>query len=344
MCGHNTVGRDSMPGNSPQVYVIVLNYNGIDIIVNCLKSLQETTYQKIKVLVVDNASADGSPDFVKRDFPGVELLLNPENYFFSKGNNIGIEYALKKGADYVFILNNDTTIEPDCIAKLVDFMESHKNAGGCQPLLCFMHRPELVASAGCNIALSGKAWDAHFGEPADSLGTEPFEMGGITGGAMFLRAEAIRTAGMFSEKFQMYFEDVDLSLRIREKGYSLFCVPVARVLHKVSATTNKVNAARRIYFCERNSYWVVLRNFSPLNIIRSFALNIPSVMAAGCYNLIKWNCRYSFYIFKAMFIGLASFCICFPKRCIEAAIHNRKYPFGQFVSMVIFPPKTKRPR
>lgn len=329
---------------TPLVYTIVLNYNGRDIIGNCLESLLRSDCENHRIVVVDNASQDGSPEMVAEKFPSVELIRNPENYYFSKGNNIGIQYALDKGAQYIFILNNDTTIEPDCISKLTEFMETSPDAGGCQPLLCFMDRPDLIASAGCNIALSGKAWDAHFGEPADSLGDKPFQMGGITGGAMFLRADAVKSAGMFCEKFQMYFEDVDLSLRLRENGWNLFCVPTARVLHIVSATTNKVNALRRIYFCERNSYWVVLRNYSLLNILKSFALNIPCVMAAALYNVFKLNLRYSVYILKALFLGLASFVFCFPQRGIESVRYKRSYPFWQFINMIIFPPVSKRSR
>jgi len=326
------------------VQVVVLNYNGRDLLPPCLDALQASDCPDLAIMLVDNASSDGSVDFMRQAYPKVEVLENPENYYFSRGNNEGLRLALARRARYILVLNNDTLIDPACVSLLAEFMDSRPRAGACQPLLCFMDRPDLAASAGIRVGIAGKAWDLACGEPAASLGREPFQVLGVTGGAMFLRASALRQVGMFCEEFQMYFEDVDLSLRLREAGWETWGVPSARVLHECSATTNRAGAWRRGYFCERNSYKVVLRNYPPTKILKAYLRGLPQAALAATYNLLLHDRRYGLAIARAMLQGLRDFARLYPRRLSRRDRQARSYPFWPMVDeSVVYPPGCRRP-
>lgn len=258
----------------PFVYVVVLNFNGLDINDTCIKSLFASDYLNYQVLFVDNGSTDGSVERIRQQYPTVEILENKKNLLFAAGNNRGVELALQQGADYIFILNNDTAIDPACLSLLVSFMEDNQDSGAVQPMLCLMEHPTIIASAGCRISLSGRAWDDGFGTPCTSFGIEPREVSGVTGGAMLVRAQAFCQAGLFNEQYGMYFEDVDLSWRVRKNGYSLFVVPEAHVLHMVSATTQKGYSALRIRLTEANSYRLIVDHFPLLLVLAGYPLSL----------------------------------------------------------------------
>lgn len=328
---------------APRITAIVLNYNGRELLAPCLDALLASDCQGLSILLVDNASSDGSVELARQAYPGIEILSNPANYYFSRGNNEGLRLALGRDADYLFVLNNDTLIDPGCLSRLAEFMESRPEAGACQPLLCFMDRPDLAASAGIRLGIAGKAWDLACGEPAASLGDRPFQILGATGGAMLLRAEAVRRCGMFCEEFEMYFEDVDLSLRLREAGWEIWCVPLARVLHECSATTNRTGAWRRGYFCERNSYKVVLRNYPLAKILKAYALGLPQAAMAAAYNTLLHDRRYGLAIARAMLEGLRDLVRLLPGRLSSRDRLSRGYAFWPMVEeSVVYPPACKR--
>ncbi|WP_051294993.1 glycosyltransferase family 2 protein [Maridesulfovibrio bastinii] len=319
------------------VYAIVLNYNGLHLNSICLKSLIASHYNNLHILFIDNGSSDGSVQAVRDEFPDVEVLENGENLYFAAGNNRGIEYAIKNAADYIFILNNDTKIVPSCITQLVSFMESSPQTAACQPLLCFMDDHDIIASTGCRIAGSGKAWDAMCGMPAEDAGENPFPMPGVTGGAMFVRTNVISTVGMFDENFGMYFEDVDLSLRMRKHGFELFCIPSARVYHEVSASTKLSKKWRIGYFCERNSYKVMVKNFPLPQILLGFLRGVPMACIAASANLIRGNFKYGFSILFAVLYGLGYFFKHWPSLHEDTAKRER---ISQYIDyQIIYPPR-----
>src|SRR5262245_19618889 len=120
--------------NSPLVYIVILNYNGKRWLEPCLRSLLSTNYGNFKVVLVDNASIDGSVGLVKNLYPQVEIIINPSNYGFSEGNNIGIRKALSEDASYLVLLNPDTRVEPNWLASIVDVGESEPTVGILGPV------------------------------------------------------------------------------------------------------------------------------------------------------------------------------------------------------------------
>lgn len=325
-----------------QIAVVVLNYNGYDLISRCMDSLVAQKNINFSVIFVDNGSIDNSIDLVGKAYPLVHVVANKANLYFAAGNNVGIRLALEKHFKYVFVLNNDTEVAEDCLWRLHAFMEGHERVGACQPVLCYMHRPDIVASAGCLVCISGKGSDLGCGQPVEAFaGRGARDVVGVTGGAMFLRAEALREVGLFDETFQMYLEDVDLSLRLREAGWSLFLVPEARVLHEVSATVNREGNWKNVYFCERNSYKVILKNYPPGQIVRAYALSLPSALIAACSGLLRGKYLHGYGILKAMAEGMVHLCCMLPRRLRGDGA--RTYPFWPRVLPTCYPPPCLRP-
>lgn len=283
------------------VFVLILNYNGLKFNKPCIDSVLKQDAANVKILFLDNGSEDGSLEACKRDFGNlVTYIDNKKNLYFAAGNNVGIKYALDAKADYIFVLNNDTVCSTDCIQKLTDFMEANPKTGACQPLLVEMYNPNRIASAGCIVSLTGRAWDAKMGEQASMLPLSPIKTFGVTGGAMFLRADALRQVGMFDESYQMYFEDVELSFRLTLAGYDLHVVPNTRVRHVVAGSSSKIST-QRIYFCERNAYRLVGIYFPKKLRLLSLLTNLLFLApAAILLNVLRKRPDCSLAVFKAM--------------------------------------------
>lgn len=255
----------------PTVWVVVLNYNGKGLNKRCLSSLLRQDYPALNILFVDNGSTDDSLDAVRTEFGDqIEYLINDQNYYFAKGCNLGIDWVLDKDPSYIFLVNNDTETASDCVTQLVSFMERTPSSGGCQPLLVDMDASEAapfgswtdtVASAGGQVSLSGRCWDIKAGKPVSSVETEPHEVPCITGGAMFLPASVVRDHGGFDPEYVMYYEDMDLSFRIRKSNRELFVVPQALMGHVGQGTSAEEAPLNRIRMCETNSYRLISAHF-----------------------------------------------------------------------------------
>lgn len=330
------VGRGQQA--EPLVYIVVLNYNGIDFNDACIDSLLKTDYFNYKILFVDNGSTDGSIDRVRQRYPAVEVLENKANLFFAAGNNRGIEFALERGADYIFILNNDTEVDSYCLPSLVSFMEAMPESGAVQPLLCLMSHPQLIASAGCRISLSGRSWDDSFGIPCGSFGDDPRQVAGVTGGAMLVRADVLRKVGMFDEQYRMYFEDVDLSFRIQKAGLKLYVVPQGRVLHAVSATTKTSFSRMRIQLCDTNSYRIILTHFPVILALVGYPLSLGFSLGSFLYALIRGRVGHAGAAFMGALHGLYLFIPAICRRvCSKSA--QRSVVRDLIDWKTLFPPK-----
>lgn len=335
--------KDILMKTQPRVAVIVLNYNGGELNIRCLDSLLNQGGTCISVIFVDNGSVDGSLETVRDTYQDVHIIDNGTNLYFAEGNNVGIRWAMDNNFEYIFVLNNDTVVEDECLVHLLAFMEKRQDVAACQPILSYMHRPDIVASAGCMLCISGKGADVDCGKTVATVVEQgKRDVLGVTGGAMFLRNEALQQVGLFDETFQMYLEDIDLSLRLREAGWNLCLVPEARVRHTVSATTDNVGDWKKVYFCERNSYKIVLNNFPPQQIIKAYALSLPAAMAAAGSGLIRGRFRHAYGIMRAMFEGIVQLCSTLPGRLTENKTRN--YPFWSWIhTWTCYPPACIRP-
>lgn len=249
----------------PLVHVLVINWNGIQHLPECLDTLLASTYERIRVVLIDNASTDGSVAFARERYgrdPRFEVLECPSNLGWAGGNNAGIRAALDAGADYVFLLNNDTAAEPDCIERLVAAAEKNPRIGALAPKMLLYDNVALLNSVGLECSIIASSWDLGIGRLDGERWNQPRKVIGACGGAAFFRTAALRTAGLLPDDFEIYLDDLDLCLRIWDAGFEIWNCPAARIRHKFSATMGEEARARRKYYLNtRNRFRVLARNF-----------------------------------------------------------------------------------
>ena len=221
--------------------VIVLNWNGLDDTRAALASLAACRVPpgwQVALMMVDNGSTDGSVDTVRREFPAVEVVALPENRRFAGGNNEGIKRALAAGADAIMLINNDTEAAGGLFDHLLGALERDPEAGAVGPLICFAQPRDVIWYAGgrCIPAL-GVAAHRGLREVDRAQYTKVESTGYLTGCCLLASRAAWLKVGPLDQRYFIYAEDADWSLRARAAGYRLLLVPRARLWHKVSAAS-----------------------------------------------------------------------------------------------------------
>lgn len=246
-------------GTWPSVTAVVVSYNSLKIIAPCLQSLVEQDYPALDVLVVDNASEDGTAAIIREQFPSVRVIESRSNLGFAGGNNLGFRSSQ---ADYFVLLNQDAIARRNFVRELVRVAELHDNIASVGAKMLMSRSPTLLNSAGTEINEGGVGSDRLVGEKDDDRSVAPQEVFGSSGGAILLRRSAIEHVGGFDEKFFMYFEDTDLCWRFLIAGYRNYYAPLATVLHDFhdDPDTDPDRQFRRRFMSERNRLQTLFKN------------------------------------------------------------------------------------
>ncbi len=291
-----------------KVYLIILNWNGYKDTCDCLDSLQRLSFSHFQIVVVDNASSDNSLDnidawakqnnletvrldrayaenFMEAPYAvihssdlkrSIVLIQTGENFGFSGGNNAGIRYALTMGAEYIWILNNDTIVDPECIDPLVESMESDGKVGIAGSCVAYYDRPNVVQTAGMKIRLHNLKI-SHHGQGkliTDSSVSQQREVDCVPACSMLVRSKLIRDIGLMDEDYFMYHEDVDWQVRAKRAGWKVIYVPGSKILHKCGRSTSKSRFVAA-YYQSRNKFLLIAKTEGNLAAL----LMIPLVFA-----------------------------------------------------------------
>ncbi len=248
-------------GDGPRVSVVIVNYNGWHHLEECLTSLQHQTFRDFEVIVVDNGSSDGSPEWVRRSFPEVRLVENRENRGFCGGNNDGI--AVARG-ELLFLLNNDTVLEERCLEELTAFMDTAPpHCIGAFPLALFHSAPSFINGGGVVWNRNNLWRDHRMGLLDSGRLREPERVFGSMFVAVMFRRREFLDMGGFDESMFTYGEDFDLSYRANALGHTLFLVPRARLYHKFRASSQEGrDPLWSFYLYMRNYYYMVFKDLS----------------------------------------------------------------------------------
>lgn len=244
--------------------IFIPTYNRIDLLRDCLASLREQTYADYEVVVVDDGSRENITEFVDAEFPEARVLKLSDNMGFASAVNVGLREVR---TPYVMLLNNDMTLEPDCVEKLMDAV-GEGGADMAAPLVLFKDDPEVVYSAGDRMRKNGRPEAIGFRKPLDGFQAER-EVFGVSAGAAVYKKGVFDTVGLFEERFVAYFEDADLSFRARLAGFSAVCVPEARAYH-VGSASQEGKTWWRSRQCYRNHVFLVIRCMPWGGILRYF--------------------------------------------------------------------------
>jgi len=250
--------------------IIIVNYNVKEFIQNLLESIKSASLNlKTEIIVVDNASDDGSIELIKQKYPYVHLIENHRNDGFSKANNLGLKVAKGK---YLLLLNPDTLVKEDTFEKMISFFEATPEAGmaGCKllntdgtlQLACRRGFPGPWASftkvTGLSTLFPKSPLFARYNLTyLDENNT--YAVDAISGAFMMIRREVYEKIGGHDETFFMYGEDLDLCYRVNKAGYKVYYVPDSLVLHKESMSTGK-QSPLKTYYITRNRFLFARRN------------------------------------------------------------------------------------
>lgn len=243
------------PRTLPFVCIVILNYNGAELTINCVNSVLRIDYPNFRIIVVDNASVDDSVARFKVELtdPRVELLLNSRNEGYAGGNNRGIEKALSAGAEYVLVLNNDTLVNPGFLTPLVDAMEKDPRIGICGgPIFSTSDAPP---ACGEYVNLYSAVTKTGKRRPVGDIAQADY----LCGVHLLMRSEMLHKTGGFDESFFLLYEETDLCFRARKDGFQTCFVPSPGLVHLGHASLNKY-PARMLYFFVRNRAWFIRRH------------------------------------------------------------------------------------
>ena len=249
-----------------KVTIIIPNYNGKHFMEPCLASLKEQTCQDYKVLVIDNASTDGSLEYMKEHYPKIEVIALDKNYGFSKAVNVGIQHST---TPYVILLNNDTTVDPHYVEEMVKAIERSPRIFSVSSKMIQMYHPELIDSAGDLYTLLGWGVCRGTGRPVSNY-TEADEIFTACAGAAIYRRSAFSKIGYFDENHFAYLEDIDVGYRAKIYGYKNTYCPTALVYHVGSGTSGSKYNSFKVKLSARNNIYLNYKNMPILQLILNF--------------------------------------------------------------------------
>jgi GT2 family glycosyltransferase len=271
---------------APLVYVIVVNYNGVKYLKTCLSSIEKQTYQNFETIVVDNASADNSAEFIRQHFSKITLLQAEKNLGFAEGNNLAIKLALEEKADYVFLVNNDTELEWDLVEKLVSTAERDDSIGIVGPAVFDLKTKRSLQEMG--MAIDKFGYPLALKSPLDK-DCVFF----VSGCAIMIKSDVLLNVGYFDESYFMFAEDFDLCWRAQLAGYKIVVNEKTRIYHAsggsisggvVKSSSYETNV-KRIFFREKNTLSTLIKNYDTANLTRV----VPFYVVLLLFESIFWS-------------------------------------------------------
>ena len=272
-----------------EITVVIPNYNGMKYLAECMTSLcrEQQNAPGYEVLIIDNASVDGSVEYLQKEWcgEGVRLISLPENTGFCHAVNLGIREAK---TPYVILLNNDTKAEAGFVRGLYDAIRENEKIFSVSARMLMWDRPELIDDAGDRYCVLGWAYSRGKGRPAADY-DKSVPVFSACGGAAIYRRSVFEEIGYFDEEHFAYLEDLDIGYRARIYGYENWYEPKAAVLHYGSASTGSRYNPRKTLLASANSIYVIGKNMPLLQCI----LNLP-------FFLLGFGIKFLFFCKKRM--------------------------------------------
>jgi GT2 family glycosyltransferase len=260
---------NSSPNSDPLVYISVLNWNSYEKTIHCIGELERLDYSNIRIIVVDNASRDGSVEHIRGAFPHLATIASKENLGYAGGHRLAVDEAAKAGADLIWLLNTDLKMRPDTLSALVDGYRRLGNAlYGSIPLkienttriggfLAWVVDDDGKPDFNRELPFLGKPYDDHFGSDQSERPTA-----GLAGSSLLIPLAVIREHGFMDERFFLYSEEVDYCLRLLKKGVPAYIVPRSTVMHEYGGTYGKRQNLSLVvnYYYKRNRLILLRRH------------------------------------------------------------------------------------
>lgn len=263
--------------NTPYISFITVSYNGLDDTCELIESLQKTIHSvSYEIIVVDNASVENEAQVLHSRYPEVKTIRSEQNLGFAGGNNIGIRQS--KG-QYIFLINNDTFIEEDGLTYLTERLESNSKIGAVSPKIRFAFPPRHIQFAGFTPLSYATLRNESigFGSPDNGSFDTPHPTPYLHGAAMILKREAIEKAGLMSESYFLYYEEMDWCVTLTRAGYELWYEPRCTIFHKESQSTGQ-DSPLRTFYMTRNRMLFAHKNLRGVERILSILYQLTIVV------------------------------------------------------------------
>jgi GT2 family glycosyltransferase len=285
----------------PAVAILTINYNSGPYIRDFLASLQAVAYPNCRLVVVDNASDDASPEEISRLFPQAVLMRNGENLGVTGGHNVGIRYCLKEAFDYVLFLNNDTVVGQDFLDCL---LESSDPRTMVAPKTYLYGQPGLLDDTVGDFDWWRGVWRGWlYGKPEPPGFERPREVSMASLCCLLVPAAVFRDVGLMDERFFMYYDDFDFVARARAAGYRLRINPAAVIHHRKAASSGGVESPFKVYYASRNRLYLMRKHSSRLR----FALFLAYFLATRVGYFVSYLVKRQGRQLRAMLMGIADF-------------------------------------
>ena len=270
-----------------RVAAIVVNWNGGDENLECLRSLVREGIEEEWIYFVDNDSIDGSREAVEAEFPNAVHIRNHENLGYGDANNQGIDLALQRGADVCLLVNNDAELIEGCLHGLLTALVADPNLAIVGPRVLYKTRPDLIWAAGGMLTFRQNLSTLIGHRRPDHEGlrkTIPVDY--VIGAVMLVRKEVFEKIGLLDGSFFAYHEDLGFCVRASYEGFGVACVGEVAAYHHAGHSTGGGYSARRKYMIGVNSIWFLRRHGTPTRWARFIlydVLTLPLVWAAGLF-------------------------------------------------------------
>ncbi|AMP98342.1 Glycosyl transferase family 2 [Pedobacter cryoconitis] len=290
--------------SEPSVAVVILNWNGKQLLADFLPGVIKTRYPNLQLVVGDNASTDGSVDFVSANFPDIQVIVNDRNYGFAEGYNRILEQV---SADYYVLLNSDVEVPENWIAPVIKTMEADSRIAAAQPKIKWQKNKtkfEYAGAAGGFLDINAFPFcrGRIFDQVEDDLGQydDAKEIFWASGAAFFIkRAQWEETGGLDPDLFA-HMEEIDLCWRLKNLGYQIVYCPDAEVYH-VGGGTLAANSPYKVFLNFRNNLMIMQKNLPAMEAIWSITLRMTIDLVAWMQFLIKGETKFAFAVNKAHF-------------------------------------------
>jgi GT2 family glycosyltransferase len=255
-----------MQADYPKIAIVILNWNGLQDTLECLRSIQKITYPNYTTVVIDNGSKGNDAEIIKEKFGDfVYMVEEDKNLGFAGGCNVGIRWALQSGAKYILLLNNDTVVDAGFLTELVSIAQNNLQIGIVGPKVYYYEQPKKIFNVGGKVNFfTGRTLFIGQGSTDDRQFDNLEEVDFVVGCALLIKEEAIRRIGLLNEKYFSYYEETEWCTKVRKAGFKVFYVPKAKIWHKSPKTrTSELEK----YYLTRNRFLFVKRNSTSFQFI-----------------------------------------------------------------------------
>ena len=289
------------------VSIIIINWNGKGYLKTCLPLVYKQDYKNIEVILVDNASMDGSVGYVRKNHPEAKIIINKENLGFAEANNIG--YRIAKG-DYILFLNNDTEVTYNFLSELVKMLESDKQIGGVQSKILLMDDPERLDSVGAFLTHTGFLYHYGIAKKDSPTYNKQIEIYSAKGACMLYKKSVLEEIKINDEVFDSsyfaYFEETDMCHRVWLAGYKIIFVPSSVIYHKMGGTSTKLSDPFVQFHSFKNRINSYLKNLSFSTLIWLLPSHIVFCELYAFISLVRLNYWLFLAIQKSIWWNIAT--------------------------------------